>query len=71
MPCDMCGSLIDTILDRTAVVGGYTSAGFWHDRRRRPTHRVPWTRETAADREQLWRECERLAGRRENAGPNP
>jgi dehydrogenase/reductase SDR family protein 12 len=39
-----------------------STAGFWHDRRRRPTHRVPWTKETAADRDRLWRECERLTG---------
>jgi dehydrogenase/reductase SDR family member 12 len=38
------------------------SGGFWHDRRRRPTHLVPWTRETAADRARLWEECERLSG---------
>ena len=37
-----------------------SSGGFWHDRRRRPTHRVPWTRESAADREALWAACERL-----------
>jgi dehydrogenase/reductase SDR family member 12 len=39
-----------------------SSGGFWHDRRRRPTHLVPWTRETPADRERLWAECERLSG---------
>ena len=39
-----------------------TSGGFWHDRRERPTHRVPWTRETPEDRERLWAECERLSG---------
>jgi dehydrogenase/reductase SDR family protein 12 len=38
-----------------------SSGGFWHDRRRRPTHRVPWTRESAAERERLWSECERLS----------
>ena len=38
------------------------SGGFWHDRRERPTHRVPWTRESAADRDRLWAECERLTG---------
>jgi dehydrogenase/reductase SDR family protein 12 len=40
----------------------HSTGGFWHDRRRRPTSLVPWTRESAADREALWRECERLAG---------
>jgi dehydrogenase/reductase SDR family protein 12 len=36
------------------------SGAFWHDRRVRPAHRLPWTVERAAEREQLWRECERL-----------
>jgi dehydrogenase/reductase SDR family member 12 len=39
-----------------------SSGGFWHDRRERPTHRVPWTRETPEDRERLWAQCERLSG---------
>jgi hypothetical protein len=26
----------------------------WMDRRIRPAHRVPWTRETAAERDRLW-----------------
>ncbi len=34
------------------------SGGFWHDRRRRPAHRVPWTHESEADRERLWAECD-------------
>jgi NAD(P)-dependent dehydrogenase (short-subunit alcohol dehydrogenase family) len=37
-----------------------STGGFWHDRRRRPTHRLPWTRESAAEREALWAACERL-----------
>jgi dehydrogenase/reductase SDR family protein 12 len=37
------------------------SGGFWHDRRRRPTHILPGTTETPAEREQLWSECERLS----------
>lgn len=41
---------------------GRSSGGFWHDRRKRPTHRVPGTKETPADRERLWAECERLTG---------
>lgn len=39
-----------------------SSGGFWHDRRQRPTHRVPWTKETPGERERLWAECERLSG---------
>jgi dehydrogenase/reductase SDR family member 12 len=35
---------------------------FWQDRRPRPTHRVPWTREAGYDRRRLWDECERLSG---------
>ncbi len=41
---------------------GHSSGGFWHDRRRRPTHPLPWTREGDGDRERLWEECERLSG---------
>jgi dehydrogenase/reductase SDR family member 12 len=37
-----------------------STGGFWHDRRRRPTHRLPWTRESVAEREALWAACERL-----------
>lgn len=44
---------------------------FWHDRAPRPTHRVPWTRESDADRERLWDECARLSGWSEDAGPVP
>ena len=36
------------------------TGGFWHDRAPRPEHLLRWTCETAADRERLWRECERL-----------
>ncbi len=35
---------------------------FWHDRALRPTHRLPRTRESAADRAQLWTECMRMSG---------
>ena len=35
--------------------------GLWHDRSPRPLHRVPWTRESAADRARLWEQCSRLA----------
>ena len=45
-----------------AEAAGRSSGGFWHDRRRRPTHLLRRTRETEADRELLWRECERLSG---------
>ena len=48
-----------------AAEPGRSSGGFWHDRRERPTHRVPWTRETPQERERLLAECARLSGRRD------
>ena len=39
-----------------------TSGGFWHDRRERPTHYLRRTRETPAERVELWRACCELAG---------
>ena len=39
-----------------------SSGGFWHDRRERPTHRLPQTKQTREERERLWAECERLSG---------
>jgi dehydrogenase/reductase SDR family member 12 len=47
-----------------------SSGGFWHDRRRRPTHLLPGTRETAEDRERLWTQCMALSGCSE-PGPEP
>jgi NAD(P)-dependent dehydrogenase (short-subunit alcohol dehydrogenase family) len=35
----------------------HSSGGFWHDRRRRPTHLLPGTRETEAERRSLWDVC--------------
>jgi dehydrogenase/reductase SDR family member 12 len=40
-----------------------SSGGFWHDRRRRSTHHMPWTHETPDDRQKLWDACERLTAR--------
>ena len=39
-----------------------TSGRFWADRRPRPTHYVPWTREDPEDRAKLWATCAGLAG---------
>jgi dehydrogenase/reductase SDR family member 12 len=39
-----------------------SSSRFWHDRRPRPTHLLPHTRETPQERDRLWAECERLSG---------
>lgn len=46
----------------TAAEPARTSGWFWHDRRRRPTHLLPWTRESEEDRKRLWDECARLSG---------
>jgi dehydrogenase/reductase SDR family member 12 len=41
---------------------GHSSGRFWHDRRSRPTHLLPGTRETPQERERLLAECVRLSG---------
>jgi NAD(P)-dependent dehydrogenase (short-subunit alcohol dehydrogenase family) len=51
-----------------AAEAGLSTGGFWHDRRRRPTHRVPWTKEGLRERELLWQRCIRMSGW-EDAGP--
>ena len=47
------------------------SGEFWHDRRVRPTHRVPWTKESAEERGRLWVECERLSAAPSDRAPAP
>jgi len=41
---------------------GQSSGQFWQDRRPRPTHLLPWTKETAHERERLWEQCVQLSG---------
>jgi dehydrogenase/reductase SDR family protein 12 len=53
----------------TAARPARSSGGFWHDRRERPTHRVPRTKQTHQDHERLWVECERLSGWHETPTP--
>jgi dehydrogenase/reductase SDR family protein 12 len=48
-----------------------SSGGFWHDRRQRPTHLLPGTRESEADRQRLWAECVRLSGSRDEPDLSP
>lgn len=38
------------------------SGRFWLDRAPQPTHYVPWTRESAADRARLWEACAQATG---------
>ena len=47
------------------------SGRFWHDRAARPTHRLPRTRETAADRQRLWERCAALSGWIDQAEAQP
>jgi dehydrogenase/reductase SDR family protein 12 len=41
---------------------GQSSGQFWQDRRPRPTHLLPWTKETAQERERFWEQCVELSG---------
>jgi len=52
-----------------AAEPGRSSGRFWHDRRQRPTHLVPWTRETRQERERLLAECARLSSRHDASVP--
>jgi dehydrogenase/reductase SDR family protein 12 len=60
----------DTIVWLAAADAPARSTGrFWHDRRARRTHRLPWTREPPAARAALWERLHELAG--QPAGPAP
>ncbi|HZU60663.1 MAG TPA: SDR family NAD(P)-dependent oxidoreductase [Solirubrobacteraceae bacterium] len=62
----------DTIVWLGAATEPARSSGrFWHDRRPRPTHRLPGTRETPQEREQLLAQCLRLSGWSEPAVSTP
>jgi NAD(P)-dependent dehydrogenase (short-subunit alcohol dehydrogenase family) len=58
----------------TWLIAGGAASGrsgeFWHDRRPRPKHLLPWTRETAAERERLWAQLIRIAGGSERGTTN-
>jgi dehydrogenase/reductase SDR family protein 12 len=57
------GAGADTIVWLAGSPQAARSTGeFWHDRRPRPKHRVPWTRESPEERTRLFEECERLCG---------
>jgi dehydrogenase/reductase SDR family member 12 len=45
----------------TAPLPRSAGGAFWHDRVRRPEHRLPGTRETESERRLLWDSCERLS----------
>lgn len=51
----------DTVVWLAAAPAAVAGTGrFWHDRRPRPEHVLPWTREGAGDRARLWALCESL-----------
>ncbi len=53
----------DTVMWLAASTeAGETTGGFWHDRRLRPTHRIPSTRSDAAEREALWQRLTDMSG---------
>lgn len=53
----------DTIAWLAASSEAAQSTGeFWHDRRPRPKHRVPWTRESPGERARFFAICEELCG---------
>ena len=41
---------------------GHSTGRFWHDRQSRPLHYIGRTKESAADRQALWAEVQRLTG---------
>ena len=49
---------------------GRTTGRFWHDRESRPLHYIGKTKESAADRQALWAEVQRLSGL-DSARPAP
>ena len=54
----------DTVVWLAATEPVPEGGRFWHDRVPRPAHVLPGTRETAAEREQVWRWCLAAAGLR-------
>jgi dehydrogenase/reductase SDR family member 12 len=57
------GQGADTAVWLLATSAGERRPGaFWHDRRPRPEHRVPWTRESSTERRELWTKLAHLSG---------
>jgi NAD(P)-dependent dehydrogenase (short-subunit alcohol dehydrogenase family) len=54
-----------------AAEPGHSTGAFWHDRRRRPTHRVRKTRESPRERDLLWERCARLSGWEDAGSDSP
>ncbi|UVO12130.1 SDR family NAD(P)-dependent oxidoreductase [Mycobacterium sp. SVM_VP21] len=56
----------DTAVWLAATQPAPPTGRFWHDRRQRPEHYLPFTRESGADRERIWRYCARAIGLRDS-----
>lgn len=52
----------DTAIWLAATTPAPPTGGFWHDRRQRPEHFLPFTRESREDRDRLWAYCAHAAG---------
>ncbi|WP_046315951.1 SDR family NAD(P)-dependent oxidoreductase [Mycobacterium sp. UM_Kg1] len=52
----------DTAVWLAATTPAPPAGGFWHDRRQRPEHFLPFTRESREDRDRLWAYCAQAAG---------
>lgn len=52
----------DTIVWLAATEPAPAGGGFWHDRRRRPTHLVPGTGDSKDDLARVWQYCRQTAG---------
>lgn len=52
----------DTTIWLAATTPQPPTANFWHDRKIRPTHYLPRTQESAAQRQHLWTYCRHAAG---------
>lgn len=58
----------DTAVWLAATEPAPPTGTFWHDRRQRPAHYLPATRENDDDRQRLWRYCMWSAGINEDGG---
>lgn len=56
------GQAADTAVWLTATTPTPPTGRFWHDRRVRPTHYLPGTRDSAADVDRVWRHCAAALG---------
>lgn len=58
-PAEGADTTVWLVADEAALA---SNGDFWHDRRRRSTHKLPTTRHDPAEEDRLWDEVTRLAG---------